>query len=69
MKKNIIHFKNIRINISSDFYFFKNNGKINEKIKENFYLCNWAIKPNKKKMTRNIKKVTCKNCLRKIKEW
>jgi hypothetical protein len=64
MKTNIIHFRFIVINQYIDL-----NLKINEKTKESFYLCNLAVRPNKKKMIRNIKKVTCKNCLRIIKGW
>jgi hypothetical protein len=28
------------------------------------YLCNWAVKPNEDKMSYDISKVTCKNCIR-----
>ena len=31
------------------------------------YLCNWAISPNRNKLTNDINKVTCKNCLRILK--
>ena len=30
------------------------------------YLCNWAASATKNKMVRDWKKVTCKNCLRKL---
>lgn len=26
------------------------------------YACNWAVEPRKEKMTKDWKKVTCKNC-------
>jgi RNase P subunit RPR2 len=60
----IIHFKYIRKEI-----YFDPVLKIREETQEYFYLCNQAVKPNKNKLTRNKKKVTCKNCLKIIKGW
>ncbi len=42
---------------------------IDRKVDTRFYnyLCNWTCAVTHAKITQNVKKVTCKNCLRKIK--
>lgn len=36
---------------------------------EPYYLCNQAVSPSKDKMTKDWRKITCKNCLKQKSKW